>query len=237
MNPEIEIIKQIPLVADPGVRSDRHCPAPELLAAYAEVSLDGGRLSEVEEHLADCTACLNQVGFLVREAAGETPPVPVRLITLARTSPRSWSDWMQRPVLTAVAAAATVVLAITLAFRFDFVSSPGEIPAPISTARELRSGPGATIQPKILTPSEGQVIQGPEIELRWQEVPSALGYQVQVVSLRGDLVWEGRSAETTMAIPTGDWTPDEKYFIWVEARLGGGGALRSPAVGIRLAPD
>ncbi len=70
------------------------------------------------------------------------------------------------------------------------------------------------------------------------DLPRALQYSVQVLSLAGDLVWQGRSAgEETIVPPQVALEPGQRYYVWVEARLPSGAVSRSDAVAFRVAPD
>jgi len=74
------------------------CPDEHDLAAYVEQQLIGAERERVESHLAKCDRCLQQVGFLVKNADGVARPVPARFLAGAkqldtaapRNSPIAW---------------------------------------------------------------------------------------------------------------------------------------------------
>jgi hypothetical protein len=87
-------------------------------------------------------------------------------------------------------------------------------------------------------PSDGDVLARPLVEVRWSTSQGALQYAVQVLSLEGDLVWEGLTDEERTQIPPNvQLEPGMKYFVWVEAQLRNGGTSRSGVVAFRVAPD
>lgn len=244
MTHDSDITQQIPLVGDLGFEHDRRCPETAILAAYADASLGSEKLAEVEDHLANCTACLNQIGFLVREEDREVPSVPTHLLDAVRESRSNWLSWIPRPALTAVAAAAVLMAAILVAPRLETVLKPAGAtrPAPergvVEPAdRSVRSAADFTAKPLLLHPAEGAILKGPAVELRWEQFQNALTYSVVVVNLEGDVVWEAMSTETEITLPADALSAGRKHFFWIEAQLHGGGTVKSAPVGFQLAPD
>jgi hypothetical protein len=246
---ESDITRQIPLVAGSGSRRGARCPTPGQLAAYADTRLDATARARVEEHLADCTYCLGQVGFLVRELREtEARPVPSRLIDTARERPSRWFRLVPVPALAALAATALLLVV-------GFVWQPDRGLAPFSPAgpgaersgrasttvpmdRTVRNGGLAAVAPRILLPVDGEVVGQLPMEIRWSSSPGALQYSVQVLSLAGDLVWEGSSAGEATVVPSAvAFEPGQRYYVWVEARLPSGATSKSDAVAFRVAPD
>lgn len=240
MDHDSEITRHIPLVAEPGTRPGRHCPDPTTLAAYVESTLVPPERTDLEAHLADCNYCLGQVGFLVREAGRELPAVPSRLLDAVQTHRAPWSAWIPKPAVTVLAAAAALILVVTVGLRLDRipVAAPtAESKTAPSEDRTVRNGTSPAAGPEILEPLEDAVVAGAEIPLRWREVSETLQYSVLLVNLQGDVIWEGRVAGNRARIPATDLIPGQRYFVWVEAHLRGGGSLKSGPVGLRVAAD
>jgi hypothetical protein len=246
MNRERDITQDIPLVADPGTRPGSSCPDATLLAAYAETQLETDKRSELEEHLADCSFCLGQIGSLVRDADRELPAVPSSLRDAVQEPRTGWFGWGPKPAWAAVATAAVLILAVGVAFQLDRQSGPSD-PVPSTSGSAAQSTYGSPpdramrngTRPSafgILEPEEGAVLEGPEIELHWQGSPQSLQYSVLLVSLEGDLMWEGRTTGDRISVPASKLATGERYFVWIEAQLRGGGRLKSAPVGFRLAP-
>ena len=246
MRREPDISRQIPLLADPGATRGAYCPDDALLAEYADARAGSDQLPEIETHLADCSFCLGQVGFLVRDAGQELPAVPGHLLDAVREPKDRWHTWVRSPLVTPLAAAATLIVAAAVVFQLDRLSDfatsfrstsdPVQSTSPAPSDRTVRNGPTTAATLRILEPVEGAELAGPEIDLRWEHVPQALQYTLVLVNLQGDLVWEGRSTTDHVSIPTADLVGSRRYFLWVEAQLRGGGAIKSTPVGFRMAP-
>ncbi len=240
MHDHTDLTRRISMVAGPGTKPGRHCPGATTLAAYVDSTLGPSQRTDFEEHLADCSFCLGQVGSLVRDAEQELPAVPSHLLDAVQSRPASWSAWIPKPALTMLAVAATVILAVTVGLRFDWI--PETQPTAGSTTppaeeRTVRNGATSASGPQILEPLEEATVSGAEISLRWRETSETLQYSVLLVSLQGDVVWEDRVVGSRALIPATDLIPGQRYFVWVEAHLRGGGSLKSAAVGFRVAAD
>jgi hypothetical protein len=236
-----DITRDIPLLGDPGGQPGTDCPDEATLAAYAESTLDAGRQTLLEEHLADCSCCLGQIGFLVREADPVLPAVPTELLDAARSPRRRrWLSRPKAPAWGALAAAAALVLAATVVLQIDRTSDPAATDSATSAEapdRTVRNGGTLDTTLDVLEPRDGARLEVRDVDVRWQPAPQALQYAVLVVSLEGDVVWEGHTTLSEITIPHGILAPGERYFLWVEARLPGGGTLKSTAVGFLTASD
>ena len=84
MRDEHDIPSDIPLLAEAGREPGADCPDEGVLAVYAESALEEEERNALEGHLADCSHCLGQVGFLVRAAEAELPAVPTDLLDATR---------------------------------------------------------------------------------------------------------------------------------------------------------
>ena len=104
------------------------CPDAARLAAYVGHRAEAADEARIEAHLAGCTACLEQVVFLLRRPGSEESTVPPELVSRARDLVAFRPSVWRAPVVrwgTAVAAAACLVLVVSLQLR-----QPGVPPAP-----------------------------------------------------------------------------------------------------------
>lgn len=228
-----------------GRRTGR-CPEESQIAAYVDANLHGTARQRLEGHVADCGFCLGQVGFLLRTREDEARlEVPVELLVRARELGTSSG---RTPVLSAwhwkaAAAVATGVVLVGALWVWQpellgLRPGAGDREAVSGDdARTVRGRPGTGIQPELLSPREGSLIDPTETEFRWREVRGSLFYEIRVATAEGDLVWEGRVEATRANLP-GDvaLSPASEYFVWVHAYLPEGKTVKSGVVGFRT-PD
>ena len=225
------------------------CPGEHRLAAYADSRLAGAEKDRLEEHLAGCDYCLDQVAFLSR-MRDTRPPEEVPAALLARVlepevqAAVRWPAWSWA----AAGAAAVFVIAVTL-----WVQQPGRqappiappgavVRPPVATPSPTESEPPATRQvpaaalPEVLSPRQGSVAAPGGVEIRWTDVPRSLYYEVQLTTDEGSLVWEGRSELSSLRLPAGvSLLPGRTYYVSVRAYLPEGKSLKSPVVGFQVA--
>jgi len=235
---ESEIARQIPLVADSAAKRTLRCPPSTQLAAYVDARLGENPRSEVEEHLADCAFCVGQIGFLVRDSRAQAAvPLPADLVSEARERPTRRFGLVPAPALTALAATA-LLLVVSVLWQPNSGFGPARSYVEAPADRTVRNGAVTVAPPRILQPGEGEIVGRLPLEIRWSTSPGALQYSVQLLSLAGDLVWEGPNAgEETIVPPQVALEPGQRYYVWVEARLPSGAVSRSDAVAFRVAPD
>jgi hypothetical protein len=229
-----------------GARRGRRCPDEARLAAFVDGTLADAARDSVVSHLADCAFCCGQVGFLARAGELGSPlPVPAELLSLAQGEGASLVRHL-RPA--AVLAASVTVVATMLLFvqrerqasqpnLFRDARSDVSVPAAPPAERIVRNGRRPADTPLLVSPAEGEIVPRAVLLLRWQEAPGALFYTVQLVDVRGNVAWEGRTEGTSLAVPpAAALTSGQRFFAWVIAHLSSGATVRSPAVGFRLAP-
>lgn len=101
-------------------------------------------------------------------------------------------------------------------------------PAPPATVRKSAPRPLAL---QLLSPAEKSTLSLREPEFRWQPVPGAIYYEIQVLAEEGDVVWQAKVEGTSTRLPDGHpLRAGMKYFAWVRAHLLGGGSVKSAAV-------
>ena len=243
---EMDLTALIPPASASGARRGWRCKDEARLVAYVEGRLRGAPRKIVEDHLADCAFCLGQVGFLARAGQlGPPPAVPTQLLALARGERLGLIGHLRPATLVAATVGIVLALAVVSPRVREAPLSGISIPARTGIAssdsqdvdRLVRGGRGPAAAPRIVRPSEGESILRSSFELRWEETPGALFYTIQLVDLKGDVVWEGRTESARLTLPgEAALAPGQSYFAWVLAHLRSGATVRSSAVGFRVAP-
>jgi len=240
-------------------RADRSwkCPREGRMAAFADGQIEESLRVKIERHLASCEHCRQRVAFLVRSEAGAGDvEVPADLVSRAKglvaEKPPPAFGWGWR--WGAVTAVVTMlVLVVTL--RVDRPETlPIAPPAPTAPLVEVTPSPAVPVQPKaarpervvrntdrrgplpeILFPRDGSILPGPLTEIRWKGVAGAIFYEVQMVTAEGNIVWEGRTESTRLAVSIKRApAPVGKHFIWVRAHLPDGKTARSSVVSFQI---
>jgi len=221
------------------------CPDETRLAAYVDRKLDPDSHHRLESHLAKCDYCLGQVGFLLRVEDLPAVEAPPALIARARDLARRPSRARQ-PIFqwgAAAAAFACLVVAANLWVRQPQTAlppvvattpkvatpEPTPMPALVLPKRTVRGGPPPATPDQVF-PRPDSAVARQDLEFRWKEIPSALFYEVRVVTADGDVVWEGKSAGTTLRAPSSvALVAGQKYFVWIGAHLPEGKTIQSRA--------
>lgn len=232
----------LPLACGSPTGRDSRCPDVARWVALVEGSLDRAERLRLEAHLADCAACLGEVGFLLRDPGCEPlPAVPAHLLDAAR--PRRFFEPVRwRPFALPLAAAATLIVAL-LAFLPNGAGAPDDALPEGDALRGASSAAGSVAgladrAPVLLRPLDGEVLERSGFEVAWRPTADALAYTVQLMNARGDVVWEGRAnGDHLLVPPDAGLRPGQRFFAWVIAETRGGAALRSPVVSLRVAPD
>ena len=210
------------------------CPDDSHLAAFVDGRLPPEDHSRLGDHLADCDHCLRVVAFVTRNAESRhLAPAPGSLVMAARERrfERAPSGSARGPWRWA-AAAALVAFAAVAIWRLDpgatterdsgFRSRP---PSGLPSAMAPRA---PSRGPQVVFPAAGQTISPAGVDFRWTEIPTAVSYEVRVVTLDGDLVWETRVFETEATVPAEvQLDPGGPYLVRISALLAGGKTLDS----------
>ena len=198
------------------------CPAPEILAAYADGRIDDIIRAKFERHLADCDACLADVGLLVR--AADVPPSPVPDALLHRASQLASPT---KPLRRAwIAAAAGSVLAASVLL----VQQRGPAVQPVTPGSGVRGLAATDLQ--VIEPMEGGRFSRDAAVVRWLAVPRTLFYEIRLTDPDGALVWEARTQVTEISIPPEALRPFSSGFLWVTAHQPDNRSVRSRAVAV-----
>lgn len=215
-----EQLKSLIRRTSPIQRRPSACPQDEALASYMEGGLREPDHAEFERHLADCAWCMDRVGILGRARASEAMEA-VPEFTLARArrlaGPHSDPKPAWRRHVPRWAAAAIVVLALSLAMRAPSPEPPAGDPNGLRTQRNIQ--PLSPV-PKLLNPSDDALVDLAHARFEWSPVADSLYYRVRIVSDAGDLLWQERVRETHWNPPPGlQLRTGGDYFVRIDAYL------------------
>jgi hypothetical protein len=209
--------------------SDRDgCPSPDVLLELAERGLVAGAEGDgALLHLARCSTCREEIavaGALLRAAREEEEA--------AARSPRDTASGGERgaagrhgPGLRrrrSMALAASVVFAVGLGVLARWVMSGGaDDPVVRGGVADLPAAEATCSVPGI-------------VELRWDPVPGAARYRVEVFTEIGDLLSAEHVAGTSARLVLPERSPSEGAALLhvMEAELPGGMVLTSPATAL-----
>jgi hypothetical protein len=212
---EREIIAALSGSADAAPTRTDACLEARSLAGYLDGALCDTERAAVEAHLADCGFCLRQLAVLIRSAEGtDVPGLPVAV--LARAERLAVQPVHRRHARFQWAAAAVVVLALGLFANQWLPKGPaiGEPP------RQTRYADQQALQPRLIAPDEGSVIEPLQQVFQWTQVPGSLFYDVRLVSPDGDLLLRERVESTRWLIPDHlRLEPGQEYFVRIDAYL------------------
>jgi len=213
-----QIIALLSDSAEPDVEATGFCLTPEQLAAFHDGVLQNDERVEAEAHLAACDRCLSQLSAISRASAlrstGSDAPDSLiaraeALFTPAAPRPRRWA--------VPLAAAALLVLALSLVI--DLADDANTEPD-LTVTPQTRYADRELLQPRLLAPAEGGLVQPSKQVFQWTEVPGTLFYDVRLVSLDGDLLLQERVEGTRWLIPGSlQLEPGQEYFVRVDAYL------------------
>jgi hypothetical protein len=196
------------------------CPTEQQLAEYADQQSIGADRHVIELHLVDCDRCLRQVGFLVRNSGAEPAKVPEELLQRAQRlggrKPRGLVfPWGWATVATGALAGLLVIFMIggrpgqqvapTQVRGNSAVVSQPTAPVIPPPARETSADRGTNAgipQQLLLFPQAGQTVAAEDLTFRWSGVPSAIFYELQVLSDDGDVIWETQTKSSSAKLPT-----------------------------------
>jgi len=217
------------------LQRSRSCPDKHLIAAYTDGGLTEDELSAVENHIASCAVCLEDVAVSARHANGpslsETVPdrLQAHLEELGEAAPvwHSWVSWK-----TASAVAASIVLVVLFFVRSDpetvnLQPSPGH-------GTTQRSDSAFNLRPSITFPTEDAEVTREDLEFRWTDARAAT-YEIELVGDGGALIWSAKTREEVVVLPQSvALEAGRQYYISVIARGVGGRSVRSRFVGFRI---
>lgn len=216
----------------PGRNRAGRCPDEVTLAAFVDGGLQEGARSRVQDHLANCGLCLEQVAVALVSRESPPPEVPARLLARARELAESPTSGTLAPAWrwSMITAAAGLVLVATMQLWHVRTA-----PAPQISPAEVRSAPGRLEVPEILSPLESSIVGREQVDFRWRVVPGAVSYKVELMTAEGDVLWQDWTEETVAQLPaTVPITPGQEAYVWVRAHLLDGSTVKSDPVGFTL---
>lgn len=156
------------------------------VSAYIDGRLDAESTSKVEDHLADCNECREEL----KEVGG--------VLNRSRRRRRLWT-WS--PVGLAAAAAVSLLL---------FSSVPSEPAGPI-----LRDAPGGGIQVfEAVSPVPGDLLDAANVEFIWRTYPDAATYRINVTTLAGETVFSRTLVDTAITLPGDIQLNASTAYLW-----------------------
>jgi putative zinc finger protein len=181
----------------PGEPLGEH-PTSEEIAAYLGDALTPEARALVEEHLAACRECRQEV------------TAARRLLRTTRT---------RKPLVWSVPLAAAAVLAIVLVAKAPRSGSLRDEPF----RSEQGSGADAAAIIRILAPAEGDTVATGEVRFTWQAQPSAPLYHFSLMEASGRAVWTGETTDSTLTLPPTVSLDRGRIYFWTVDALGADG--------------
>jgi len=161
--------------------------------------------ARIEAHLAACRECRDDLG------------------ASARLLPASGTNWPIARIVTGLAAAALITVAIRSATL------------PEGAPDRERAGPTPDALPLTQSPADGAVIPAGHVVLTWSAALAQSSYRVTVTDSLGSTVWSVESRDTTVPIPnTVRLVAGDAYYWYVEALLPDGRRRSSGVQRIRI---
>ncbi len=180
----------------------------------------------LERHLADCDWCLERIGLISRVSSEDMHPEVSEVLGARARRLVGRDPAPRRRVASFLAAAATVLLAVSL---LTLLPRPSPVPVPVpETDRVVRSLDPSALSSDALRGGKGIRLRLSRGALQWTPVNGSLFYQVLVVTDEGEWVLEAKVREPHWKIPA-DLQLDSgnRYFVRVEAHLTETRALES----------
>ncbi|MFI5103461.1 MAG: hypothetical protein ACHP79_00935 [Terriglobales bacterium] len=180
-----------------AVSATKDCPPIEMLE-----NVELGSADPKAQHVAACAHCQTELAMLrsfeeATPSADEGAAVAWITAQLQRNQnpavqPKgrvlAWRSLFKVPYM---AAAAALIIAITLGVSLYDRSGPGPINGQVGTGN-MRSGSIHLVSP---IGNQGQVPQ----QLQWEAVAGAASYTVEVMEVDGHVDWTGKTSQTALA--------------------------------------
>ena len=224
------------------------CPSDQTIASYVDGTVASMQRAGLETHLAKCERCRFVVADSIRfqrEHEIPMPPSALLLKTMQLASPeRTRKIWLWVPA-GALAALMVVLLAVPSLLRHpkQALIPPANKPMAPMVARTtpdtlppkpilniVRKQSSAAALPSVIFPREGSVVARQGLKFTWKQIPAARSYEIRVVTSEGDLVWEGQSDQSDVALPAKFTLKDGTYYVWVTSYSANGRSIKSSPV-------
>jgi len=179
----------------------------DVLAAYLDKSLSPTARASVDQHLAECAECRDEL---------------VSVSELARS--------IERPRRTlriggAAAAIAAVLLIAVVLPRQSSRTSNGE-------DGRLREGAAATSHRVVtVSPPDSAVLRADSVRFVWHRDSTDAGYRLVVSDDAGNVAWTSDTPDTSAALPGSIRLSSDRVYFWYVDAIGREGSTR--ATGLR----
>jgi hypothetical protein len=193
------------------------CATIEELGRLCDADHAGGGDARVAEHVAGCLRCCTELALLKRfEAAAPRPeeeeavnaiiagierevprmasaPAPAETIA-AQRGRRSWQrrDAVRRAAAGLAFAAAMLILVVNLAGRDE---------RPPMVSPDVASAPAVFRSSAVSLLAPAGDLDEPATELRWEAVPGAESYSVEVMEVDRSEVWSSDARQPSLSLP------------------------------------
>jgi hypothetical protein len=169
----------------------------EEVAAYIDDGASNEERAVVEAHLAECSACCDEVIAVAR--------------LCAKAESRRRNFWVLGG---SVAAAAVLALFLIGQPWKDSVLSEGEPPS-------IQRGTGTASVVLVLSPLDGSSLTTAELIFSWRPTDGELAlYRLVLTTENGDSVWAATTRDTTLVPPAGTVLEQGTTYLWyVDALL------------------
>jgi len=193
-----------------------------LIERYVAGTLSEAEVEALESHYLTCTRCQNELR-LAAAIRGVLPAVRQAPVAAGVRPTAVTTRWFgRRAQVAAIAAAVAAVLAGVLLVQ----------PSRIERLRHREAVPETEALPTVEMPVGA--VRTVE-EFRWAAVPAADLYRVTLYDAAGDVVWQGDTRDTHVALPdTVQLDPGALYLWQVEARVGWDRWVSSELVRFRI---
>ncbi len=220
------------------------CPEETEYAGMIDGTLPDVARARLTDHLAHCQKCLDLVTCLVSVQDRPDDQVPQELLAAALKLGSKEKPTGRFPARfqwhTALAAAAGVIVMVGILLtqypQLSEIVLHSELSQSADSASQaVRLNRQGQDHLNMIFVSPGAAIDSQSPEFRWSGVDQSLYYEIQVLSDNGDIVWEERTEDTRLQLPSEvQLDHDKEYFVWVRAYLPDGKTIKSKAVAIRF---
>jgi hypothetical protein len=207
-----------PMLLKAAVARTPDCATAEELARLCGADREGGADARVAEHVSACARCRTELALLQDFARGPRPDEQEEVAAIVarlapdvgalvrgdvtaparpEAAPAPASRWAFPPFLRTAAAGLAVATATAVAV-LTFTSRDGGPPA---------LSPQAAVGPTVLRSTSVALVaprgdlDAPARELRWQAVPGAASYDVEVTEVDRTEVWKGEVRDARAELP------------------------------------
>jgi hypothetical protein len=218
-----------------------------MLAEYTDYVLGGTRKTWVEFHLARCVRCRVLVTEALKaQRETELPSPPAELQRKAfgfverRRVPKRWV-WAPAGALVGCSLLLVALIALRKPQQLVLSGPPspsapliGKFEPPVVPRHRVSEIERKDIAPEsvptIVSPQAGSVISREQLQFGWKPIVHSRYYQVRMVTLLGDLVWEAKTEKHALQPPSDLHVKDGTYFVWIEVHLADGRVAKSKPV-------